>query len=93
MAQPHLSSALGHGHKVIVRHAHRQHPHVHALPRVFALAVEHRAHFSKQRTNRLHVRHVDLNIAGAQVKATEDETEKMIKDIIDQLYQEGEFEE
>ena len=32
-----------------------------------------------------------LNIAGAQVKATEDETEKMIKDIIDQLYQEGEF--
>lgn len=34
-----------------------------------------------------------LNIAGAQVKATEDETEKMIKDIIDQLYQEGEFEE
>ena len=34
-----------------------------------------------------------LNIAGAQVKATEDETEKMIKDIIDQLYQEGEFKE
>jgi cyclic-di-AMP phosphodiesterase len=27
------------------------------------------------------------------VKATEDETEKMIKDIIDQLYQEGEFKE
>ena len=34
-----------------------------------------------------------LNIAGAQVKATEDETEQMIKDIIDQLYQEGEFKE
>ena len=34
-----------------------------------------------------------LNIAGAQVKATEDETEQMIKEIIDQLYQEGEFKE
>ena len=34
-----------------------------------------------------------LNIAGAQVKATEDETEEMIKEIIDQLYQEGEFKE
>ena len=33
------------------------------------------------------------NIAGAQVKATEDETEQMIKEIIDQLYQEGEFKE
>ena len=33
-----------------------------------------------------------LNIAGAG-EGTEDETEKMIKDIIDQLYQEGEFKE
>ena len=32
-----------------------------------------------------------LNIAGAQVKATEDETEDMLKEIIDQLYEEGEF--
>ena len=31
-----------------------------------------------------------LNIAGAQVKDTMDETEKMLKEIIDQLYQEGE---
>ena len=30
-----------------------------------------------------------LNIAGAQVKDTMDETERMLKEIIDQLYQEG----
>ena len=33
-----------------------------------------------------------LNIAGAQVKDTMDETERMLKEIIDQLYQEGERE-
>ena len=34
-----------------------------------------------------------LNIAGAQVKASIEDTEKMLKDIIDELYQEGEFKE
>ena len=34
-----------------------------------------------------------LNIAGAQVKATVEETEQMLKDIIDQLYQEGELDQ
>lgn len=33
-----------------------------------------------------------LNIAGAQVKDTLENTEKMLKDIIDQLYQEEETE-
>lgn len=32
-----------------------------------------------------------INIAGAQVEASIDETEKMLKDIIDELYQEGEL--
>lgn len=32
-----------------------------------------------------------INIAGAQVKADVDEAEKMLKDIIDELYQEGEL--
>ena len=31
-----------------------------------------------------------LTIAGAQVRASVEETEKMLKDIIDQLFQEGE---
>lgn len=34
-----------------------------------------------------------LNIAGAQVKASVEETEKMLKDIIDQLAQEGELDQ
>nr|WP_294527890.1 DHH family phosphoesterase [uncultured Blautia sp.] len=34
-----------------------------------------------------------LNIAGAQLKSSLDEAEQMLKDIIDQLYEEGEFKE